>query len=775
MKRMLLLVIFCWAHAVQAQNITGVEYYIDTDPGFGNGTGVGITAGTDVTVGFTADLTGLDDGIHLLYVRSHDANGVWSLPLSQPFLKSSIGTNPAQNITHAEYYIDLDPGFGNATPIALSTSPDITVNFAVALNGVGTGLHTLNVRVRDATGVWSLVHARTFLKTPAQADPVPDITRVEYYVDTDPGFGNGTTVTPATGPDQTIAFTTNLNGVDAGIHVLYTRAQDAGGHWSLPLARSFLKTSVPSDPDKNITRTEYYIDTDPGFGNGTSVTLATGSDQTLNFLVDLNGLAFGFHNLYVRSQEASGQWSLPFAHAFLNEVVETDEPKSIIRAEYFIDADPGFGNATAISLTPGADLSLAFTADLNGITNGIHLLNVRTQDASGTWSLHHTRPFLMDNGVANDPPPPVTRIDYFFKKDNEVSTIRSFNNFTPSSDVGLGLGTFTANLSDLASGDWVMQAAAIDAVGRSSLLFTQSIEVTAAAIGDLTLDGVINITDVVALVQIILGQNPTPEGGSEAFSIADFNGDGTLNILDLIGQINTIIGVTVKPLVGAIQPVKLGLGDVEIGKDSRGLLPITLSSTGHVAGLQTDLIFDPALIEVGIPYLTDSYAHIQIEHDITDGTLRLLLYNAEGGALALAPGTELLVPVTLLDESTEDATVTLNETTLASAQARLLATISGVTTVAIRALPKEFSLSTNRPNPFNPSTQIAYDIPEQAHVTLILTMYWARRSSAWSTNRNNPAAMSPPGPVRTGQAVRLPAASISTVWLRAQAIPPSVG
>ena len=153
MKRMLLLVIFCWAHAVQAQNITGVEYYIDTDPGFGNGTGVGITAGTDVTVGFTADLTGLDDGIHLLYVRSHDANGVWSLPLSQPFLKSSIGTNPAQNITHAEYYIDLDPGFGNATPIALSTSPDITVNFAVALNGVGTGLHTLNVRVRDATGV----------------------------------------------------------------------------------------------------------------------------------------------------------------------------------------------------------------------------------------------------------------------------------------------------------------------------------------------------------------------------------------------------------------------------------------------------------------------------------------------------------------------------------------------------------------------------------------------------------------------------------------------
>src|SRR5665647_880835 len=76
-----LFIIFLIPFAVKAQpNITRVEYYIDTDPGFGSATTLSITPGIDIQNQVIAiNPASVTQGVHRLYVRAKDANESWSL------------------------------------------------------------------------------------------------------------------------------------------------------------------------------------------------------------------------------------------------------------------------------------------------------------------------------------------------------------------------------------------------------------------------------------------------------------------------------------------------------------------------------------------------------------------------------------------------------------------------------------------------------------------------------------------------------------------------
>ncbi|MEN9347104.1 MAG: hypothetical protein RLZZ77_615, partial [Bacteroidota bacterium] len=59
------------------QEIVEVEYYFDADPGLGNGTPIALTAFTG-SADLELSLDGLANGVHTLYIRVKDANGLWS-------------------------------------------------------------------------------------------------------------------------------------------------------------------------------------------------------------------------------------------------------------------------------------------------------------------------------------------------------------------------------------------------------------------------------------------------------------------------------------------------------------------------------------------------------------------------------------------------------------------------------------------------------------------------------------------------------------------------
>jgi hypothetical protein len=56
--------------------------------------------------------------------------------------------------------------------------------------------------------------------------------------------------------------------------------------------------------------------------------------------------------------------------------------------------------------------------------------------------------------------------------------------------------------------------------------------------GDANCDGIVNVLDVVAIANFIMGQNPQPF----CFENADINSDGLVNTLDLVQTVNLILG-----------------------------------------------------------------------------------------------------------------------------------------------------------------------------------------------------------------------------------------
>ena len=75
--------------------------------------------------------------------------------------------------------------------------------------------------------------------------------------------------------------------------------------------------------------------------------------------------------------------------------------------------------------------------------------------------------------------------------------------------------------------------------------------------GDVNFDGSLDMTDVILLVNFVLGQAPTEEQGLTA----DFNQDGTINILDVIDVVSGILGTTFR---GAVEWLKVNFPELEV-------------------------------------------------------------------------------------------------------------------------------------------------------------------------------------------------------------------
>ncbi len=436
--------------------ITSAEYFIDTDPGVGNGTSLTVS-GNSIDQDFNIATTGLSDGIHKLYIRMLNTDGQWSLYDKNVFYINPSNANTA-NISSAEYFVDADPGAGNGTTLAVSGST-IDQNLNITTSGLSSGVHKLYVRLLNSDGTASIYDKNVFYVNPNNANN-SSISSAEYFVDTDPGVGNGTALTVS---GNTINTDLNVptTGLSDGVHKLYVRLINSDGNWSL-YDKNIFYVNPNNSNLASIASSEYFIDTDPGVGNGTSIAVSGNMiDEDLN--VTTVGLTEGIHKLYVRLINNDGTWSIYDKNVFY--VSPTLSNSALITAaEYFFDIDPGVGNASAIDLIDADNLDEDLVVQVpTDLSSGDHILYIRVQNTDGTWSLYtHSEQLstLSDNDYVLNHfrfyPNPVKDI-MFLDTDNQQITdfkIISLNGQVVFDDIPVD---YTLNLSHLASGTYLFQ------------------------------------------------------------------------------------------------------------------------------------------------------------------------------------------------------------------------------------------------------------------------------------------------------------------------------
>jgi hypothetical protein len=338
---LLLLVQLCFLQGF-AQLSRG-EYFFDTDPGVGKA--LALPAANIIRLGndsatFSGDISipgSLPPGAHVVYVRFQQSNGSWSSYQQQRFFISTANGY----ITSGEYFFDTDPGAGKGTAIALSGNSD-SASFAGAIStsGLVPGFHDLYVRTQTTAGNWSLYEKKR-IKVLAAGNA---ITQAEYFYDTDPGIGAGTALAITSGNSDSALISASISsiGLSSGYHNLYIRVKGAGG-WSIYEKQRIFVNAV-------LTKAEYFIDSDPGVGNGKAVTLSNLGEYA-GAITITPCLAVGQHTAYVRAMNSDKVWGLYDSVGF------TVNPTPVTASVHY----PGPGpNGTPLRLTGAGGCSATY-------------------------------------------------------------------------------------------------------------------------------------------------------------------------------------------------------------------------------------------------------------------------------------------------------------------------------------------------------------------------------------------------------------------------------
>ncbi|MCB1060265.1 MAG: hypothetical protein KDB65_08535 [Calditrichaeota bacterium] len=242
------------------------------------------------------------------------------------------------------------------------------------------------------------------------------ITQAEYYVDSDPGEGFGTSIAITSG--ESVSFSSlpiSTVGLDPDkLHSLYVRYLSNEGYWSLGEGRYFypLQASSGALNQINIVSGEYWFDGDAP----TAFDVPDSPEVSYPALVPSSSLQDNtLHTFHLRYLDDDGSIALAEGRYFYVLATQAGnvQIKTVTQLEYWFDSDA----PTQVDLTDAPEVNFA---DLipPGTDSGIHTFNLRFLDDEGVWSFAETRRFVIISELAGSiTPKNIVAAEYFINGD----------------------------------------------------------------------------------------------------------------------------------------------------------------------------------------------------------------------------------------------------------------------------------------------------------------------------------------------------------------------
>jgi len=201
--------------------------------------------------------------------------------------------------------------------------------------------------------------------------------------------------------------------------------------------------------------------------------------------------------------------------------------------------------------------------------------------------------------------------------------------------------------------------------------------------GDLNQDGVVDVTDVVREINIILGRPPAPTPYEQW--AGDMNNDGVIDVTDVVAIINVILG---RGKTSGLTPVEASIR-VEDGA-------VVLENSGDVAGIQFDLIGDVSEVR-----LADRASGFQLFTNEIPKGVRVVIVSMSGSAIPSGEGA-----VVEFDGRAEIRNVVMSDPAGRKVE------------VEAQRLPERVALLPVSPNPLSDVGVLAFELPNRASVRI---------------------------------------------------------